>query len=780
MKGAPQQPRAGGYKWQLFRSGGTEQVVIKTAEDIFALEHLDQKLWLSLGMPTKGVDFDPKTLAYLDTNKDSRVQATEVVAAVKWLREVLEKPEVLIKGGDSVPLAALKDGPVLKSARRVLAGLGKADAEAISLTDVSDSAKVFAETRFNGDGIIHAGSSDDAEVIKSIEDVIAIKGSVPDLSGKPGIDKARVDAFFADVQSYMEWLSKGKAEPGILPLGDATAPAAAAVAAVRTKVVDYFTRCHLLAFDPRASVAAAGTEADLAALGAAPLSAQAEGLQKLPLAAAAAGRPLPLGHGVNPAWSQALDDLRTKAVEPILGSPRKDLTETDWNTVTAKLAAYDAWAATKPTTEVEKLGEDRIKALSEGGKKEILDGLIAEDLALEPEYKKITDVEKLVLYVRDFHRFCRNYVNFSDLYSLKGAAFQAGTLFLDARACDLCIEVLDAAKHGPLASLSGCYLAYCDLTRMGPGGPEKKAIVAAFTNGDADALMVGRNGLFYDREGNDWAATITKIVSNPISLREAFWSPYKKLSRMIEEQIAKRASAAETQQQQRMSASTQAAIPGDPKAPTKTPEPPKKIDVGTVAAIGVAVGGIGAMVVGILAAFLGLGKWLPLGIVGLLLLISAPSMILAYVKLRHRSLGPLLDASGWAINGRANINVPFGAALTRLASLPPGARHAFADPYAEKKRPWWLYITLLVILVVALLWFFGKVDRYLPDSAKSTKVLGKHAPGYVAPKPDKAAAPAAPGAPAAAPAATPAAPAPAMAPAAPAAPAMAPAPPPAR
>jgi len=31
--------------------------------------------------------------------------------------------------------------------------------------------------------------------------------------------------------------------------------------------------------------------------------------------------------------------------------------------------------------------------------------------------------------------------------------------------------------------------------------------------------MVGRNGVFYDRKGRDYDATITKIVASPISLR---------------------------------------------------------------------------------------------------------------------------------------------------------------------------------------------------------------------------------------------------------------------
>ena len=39
---------------------------------------------------------------------------------------------------------------------------------------------------------------------------------------------------------------------------------------------------------------------------------------------------------------------------------------------------------------------------------------------------------------------------------------------------------------------------------------QKLQIVAAFTAGDSDNLMVGRNGVFYDRKGQDWDATITK------------------------------------------------------------------------------------------------------------------------------------------------------------------------------------------------------------------------------------------------------------------------------
>jgi len=151
----------------------------------------------------------------------------------------------------------------------------------------------------------------------------------------------------------------------------------------------------------------------------------------------------------------------------------------------------------------------------------------------------------------------------------------------------------------------------------------------------------------------------------------------------------------------------------------------KRMDVGTVAAIGVALGSIGTMVTNLLVGFVGMGAWLPIGILVIILLISGPSMLLAYLKLRKRNLGPILDAEGWAVNGRLKINVPFGGALTHLAALPPGVERKMTDPFGEKKRPWGLYIALAVVVVLALLWVFGAVDWILPIAAQFGTVIGR-------------------------------------------------------
>jgi hypothetical protein len=433
------------------------------------------------------------------------------------------------------------------------------------------------------------------------------------------------------------------------------------------------------------------------------------------------------------------DRVHQHTVKPILGA-RDALTPADLTMLVEKLAPFEAWRAAKPATKLGALTDARIKELAAPTLRGKVYDLINADAALSGEYDQITSVVRAVRFQRDFGRILRNFVNFSDFYNKKDGVFQAGTLYLDGRALHLCVPVTDAAKHGVLAGASDACLLYCDISREG----EKKQIAAALTNGDADNVFVGRNGIFYDRAGKDWDATVAKVISNPISVREAFWSPYKKLVKAIEDTVTKRAQAADAAATAKMETAGKAVGHSDttahavgaaaagapPAVVAAAPAPPKKIDLGTIAAIGVAIGGVGTLVGALLASMFGLGKWLPLGVIALLLMISGPSMLLAWLKLRRRNLGPILDANGWAINSRARINVSFGAAMTELATIPPGSKRSLSDPFADKSPPWRLYTFLIVLLILAGTWYVGRLDRYLPDSIRSVSVLGKHAPAY--------------------------------------------------
>ena len=714
------------HRWKFFRVGGVDQVTFRDGADLANLDQLDQKLWMSLAMPTRGVEFDARTADLIDLDKDGRIRPPEVIAAVKWAEAALKDLGDLLKGGDAVALGAIKDPNILAGAKRILANLKKSDAQAITLADVSDTVKILAETRFNGDGVVMADTADDAAVKKAIDDVIAALGSVPDRSGKPGINQAKLDQFFAEAQTLSDWAAKGEADKALTPLGlEGTAAAAAAVRAVKAKVDDYFARCRLAAYDPRALAALNREEKEYLAVTAKDLSFTAQEIAGFPLARIGAGKSLPLSGPVNPAWAGALSTLTTAAVTPLLGAGKTSLTEADWTALLSKLGAFECWSAGKPTTAAEKLGLPRLRDLVKSGAKGRIAELIEQDAALEGEFNQFAAVEKLVRYQKDLYELLINFVNFADFYGRTWAVFQAGTLYLDNRSCNLCIEVADAGKHGALAHLSGAYLAYCDLSRAGGA---KRQVVAVFTDGHSDNLIVGRNGVFYDRKGQDWDATITKIVANSISIHEAFWSPYKKIVRMIEDQIAKRAAAADAAAQQKLAATAEATAHADK---TK-PEPPKKIDTGTLAAIGLVLttllGALGA----IFAAILKLPPWqIPLVMVGIMLGISLPSMFLAYMKLRKRNLGPILDANGWAINNVAKMNIPFGRSLTDMPQLPPGSLRSLADPFADKKNPWPMIVIVLILLAtLGGCWYFGKLDKVLPGKIKSTNVLGTNAPAY--------------------------------------------------
>lgn len=727
------------HVWRFFRAGGFDQVRLDSGADLAALDQLDQKLWVALSCPARGIEADARTLDLIDTDGDGRIRVPEVLAAVKWACANLKDPGVLVKGGDALPLSAINDATdegrrLLASARRILASLGKPDATSITVADTTDTGRIFGQTRFNGDGVVPPDAADDDATKALIAEAIACVGGEPDRSGKPGVSLAKVEQFFAELQAYAAWCQQAETDAAaILPLGDGTAAAFAALQAVRAKVDDYFTRCRLAAFDPRATSALNRPEADFLALAAKELSAADSAVASFPLARVEAGRPLPLAEGVNPAWADAIGRLRTLVVAPLLGADKASLTPDEWAAIVAKFTPYEAWLRRKAGAAVEKLGLARVREILASGGRAAIEALIAQDKALEPEMQAIAAVERLVRYYRDLYQLLNNFVTFADFYSMRRkAVFQFGTLYLDGRACDLCVRVDDPAKHAALATLSKTCLVYCECTRR--GSPEKMLIAAAFTDGDSDHLMVGRNGVFYDRKGQDWDATIVKIIEHPISIRQAVWSPYKRIARMIGEQIEKMAAARDKAVTDKAAAEVEGASKaveaGKPAPPTPAPFDIAKF-AGIFAAIGLALGAIGTALAAIVSGFLNLAPWqMPLVILGVMVLISGPSVILAWLKLRQRNLGPILDASGWAVNARAKINIPFGRALTGVAKLPPGSKRCLVDPYAQRSPARWL-VPLLIILALAACaayWYFG---HYKPSLEKKD-----------APPPPKAEAPA--------------------------------------
>ena len=706
------------YNWKYASVGGTVRVKLESGADIANLGNLDRKKWTVLSCPTTGLEFDARTLALLDADGDGRIHVDEVIAASQWLTSVIKDPDLLLKGQSELKFSDFntenEEGAKLeKSAKQILANL-KIEKDGISLAETSDNEKIFAETQFNGDGIITEASADDEALKETIKNILATTAPAKDRSGADGITADQIEAFYAACADYSAWMAAE--EKG--PFAENTEAALAACETLKEKIADYFMRCKLISFNDAVAGVVDVSVDKVGAISDGDLAAAADQIATYPLARPSADGKLPLKGGINPAWKGAFATLKALVFD--VEFPKKDaITEEEWLGVLAKFDAYTAWKAAKKGAEVEPLGLDVVNATLKADKKAALLELVEKDKALEPEALSIEAVDKLLHFVRDFYKFLKNYVVFEDFYSKKELAiFQAGRLYIDQRSTDLCVKVIDAGKAGDISSLSGMYILYCNCVNKING--KSFPIAAVLTDGDVNGLRPGKNAIFYDRDGVQYDATVTSIVDNPISIRQAFWAPYKKVAKWISDKVDKSAADKESKSAASLTASADSATSGNaPGAAIQSNFDIAKF-AGIFAAIGMALGLLGQFVVKLVQGLARIHWWqFIIIVIAIMLVISLPSMFIAWRKLRRRDLGPVLNANGWAVNAAAYVKPKFGKSLTQLVKYP---KLEAVDPEARKKARRRRCITwIIVILLLAGGGYWGWTKYQACKAAKAAE-----------------------------------------------------------
>ncbi|MGB0412835.1 MAG: hypothetical protein ACPGJU_00175 [Coraliomargarita sp.] len=699
------------HPWQLRHSGGIFQVQLKTVADLEALSTLDPKLWVALSCPVNGLEIDIKTLSLIDHDTDGRVRIEEMLTAVRWTLARLQKPETLFEGGD-LPLDAIRSddsegAALLASAKQILANTGNADATHISVTQSANTAKIFGQSRYNGDGVISKDSVESPELQQLVQEIMDSVGSDTDRGGKPGIGQKKLDSFFKELTAYNDWWTRGETESNneVFPLGESTPKAFESLKAIETKLDDFYARCQLAAFDARATEPLNRDVSLYKSIADTDLSGNNQEIASLPLATVGPEAELPLNGGINPEWQSRFNALFSQIIEPLkFGSP-ESLSLSEWNEVKQRFASYRTWRQSKPETGVEKLGIARARELLKSDLRDQLAEMLAEDLALAPRMKSVDAVEKLARFHRDLLQILNNFVNFNDFYAKdRSAIFQAGTLYLDGRECQLTLKVADPGKHAALAALSRAFVVYCQCHRK--DSPGKFYIASVFTAGDSANLIVGRNGIFLDKKGKLWDTTVVRIIQNPISIGEAFLMPYVRVGRFIGDQLEKWATTRDKAIQKQLESGVKNV--GNENAATSKTDKPGVLGpggagglAGMLAAGGIALGALGAGLASLFETMKALPLWqLPLILISIVLMISLPSMIIAWLKLRKRTLAPLLDASGWAVNGRTLISSQLGRVLTTRASLPVSAQCTF-DKNNRVRKVIWLALGLTIVASIA-------------------------------------------------------------------------------
>ena len=704
------------YKWNFDNIGGCSRVRIASGQDIAHLDELDVKMWTVLSCPVKGLEIEEKSLKYMDRDADGKIRVNDVISVAKWMTGALKNPDLLLEGKDSVLLSDINEenevgSKLAKAAKQILANLSK-ESDSISLADTADSAAIFAKTRYNGDGVITLASTDDAAEKEVIAATLDTVGGTMDRSGEMGVTAAQLEAFYTELKAYSDWCAAEVAAP----FADKTDAVIAAYQALDAKMKDYFMRSRLAAFSPDSTSALDVQTSRIEAISAENLSAKEEEIAAYPIARITGKEELDLTASINPAWVAPFNVVKEVAVE----AGKKTLSEADWAAIGAKFAAYTVWKAAKAGASVEKLGIAKVNEMLQQDKKAALLDIVAQDLALKEEAENIEMVDMFLYMLRDFYRLLRNFITFNDFYKKDkdiSAIFQSGTLIIDQRACRFCMKVENMGAHNATAATSGMFLVYCDCTTK--TSPAKLQIVAAVTVGEVGNLIVGKNAIYYDNAGVEWDAVITKVVDNPISVMQAFWNPYRRMATAVENLINKSAAEKDAKMMANATAKINAAPTSLPAAPAEGADPAAKpaatppFDIakfaGIFAAIGMAVGMIGSALAALGKELFALTWWqLLLTFAAILMLISGPSMVMAWMKLRRRNIAPLLNANGWAVNAAAKISIPFGNTLTDVAKFP---KMKLKDPYATGMPAWAKVLITLCVLAgaAAAAWYFGLI-----------------------------------------------------------------------
>jgi len=388
--------------------------------------------------------------------------------------------------------------------------------------------------------------------------------------------------------------------------------------------------------------------------------------EDLPLVTEQPDVALPLADHLNPKHLEAILAFAEQCVKPVLGE-RASLSRLDWKAVKAAFAPYRAWVAAKPV----------VNAAAK---------------------RELEEQERLLRYRLYLGEFLVNYVSMDCLYEGKEPAiFQTGILRIDGKEMNLCFHVDAEAAHSALVDRSRCCVIYLHLARPGEGA--ERCICAVVTAGTVSGLYVGRNGVFYDRDGSDWEAVITKVVEAQVSLAEAFWAPWRKMGEGI--------SAAVKKFLEKKQAKTTVVVPMGATAPASQPkEGGGAAMASSVAAIGIGIGMVGAAAASVMSAIKGMGPWQFLGaLIAIVLLVSLPSVILTWFKLRKRDLGAILNACGWAVNREIRFSMNRARGFTKCA----------------RTSVWWLYALLLALVLGLAAWtwwcHFGPKDEYKTTEA---------------------------------------------------------------
>ncbi len=692
--------------------GGSYQLRIQNAEDMEKIQVLDEVHWAATSIPTDSLNCDKAFIAYVDTDKNGRIRPAELKAAWSWLIQVLADRHRLSESSDVLRLQDIDthhpEGQTLHAAAGlILTNLNILGKSEISLEQVRDVQSIMASAANNGDGIIPPEVTSKADLAQFITSIMDTVGSRMDACGKPGISEEELKKFFHEAETHLAWKAEGEIHKGhecteILPWGIETGKAYDLVRNLEGKMDQYFAQCALVKFDERAAAQMQLREKELGEIDFTDTAEMMDRLKDSPLASPNSAGLLNFEEAINPLYVDSLLELKEKVLSRALGDSLERLNENEWREVKNIFCSYRAWLENKQGSEVENLGQDRLRSYLGGSYREQVSELIEKDLAVANELNQIQNLEKLILYQRWLMILANNFVSFADLYNPNARAlFEMGTLVIDERQITFTMGVRDRQAHKKISQRSSLYLLYVEVT----GRQDKDIkfeIVAPVTSGSSEGLCVGKRGIFFTVDGREWDAEVVDIVVNPIIVWESVKAPFQKIGDFVREQIEKMTKSSEEKAVAMASSASASGTARD-----------------LMLGGGLAIAALGSSFAYITKA---LSEVKPVqvlvALLGLAMVVLLPSIFAGFVKIRKRNMSGILEASGWAVNVHMRLNMKMGRLFTHTPHLPKDARKERRDIVgkfvkelgyntSQSMRPTTFILVFILLLLCLMLLFLN-------------------------------------------------------------------------
>ena len=658
--------------------GGSPQFVIPVPELMKSVINLDPALWAATSAPCESLSTNPKFISYLDPNKSGSIRVDEVVAAIKFLLETFKTEKELNNQNKSVTLAELNassdaDKDFFKFVKKTF--VLKDEASELALEKVSEKIEVLSSGPLKGDGSLTAKAVEDADALNLFNDILAV-------SGKDCLTLELLDKFIADAKDFLDW-EENTAKPE-LKVKDATL-AYSAYSALKNKIDEFFSYCQLVAVDP---VNANRFRLDPEKIPPLELKNQQEigvYLDSMPLAFPNEKLELSLSKGINSRYQAQVKDFSTAFKLTTLNMDR-------WEKIKQELAPYDEYCTRIYGDATGKLGRQKLEDYLDGTEIKYLRDILAKDAKLSDTLGLLKKLEKMILLRHYMPEFIDNFVNFKDLYTQgKTSIIQAGSLVMDGRHFDLTLFVKNPAEHKKYAVKSNLCMMYVELQNKDKNIPKQFA-VASITAGSVNNLYIGKKGIFIDNKATYWDAVITDFVNGPISFWQTMFLPFRKASEAVSQRM--------------MKLSNFNSIEQNLNKGIKTVETQKKgFSLMNAGSIAVLCGSVGVAALGSGIAFavnkLKDVSWIKITsvFVGIIILIMAPAVISALLKLRRRNLALFLEAAGWAVNQHLKLKSMIAKTFT------------YRPEYEETPNKAWIYYILTAVIAITLIIIFNDIFK---------------------------------------------------------------------